>query len=149
MGGMFTTKGRYALRVMADLAAHDGWVSLGDVAERQNLSRKYLEQVVSMLVKVGYLNSQRGKGGGYQLARKPEEYSLGAILRATEGSLAPVDCLNCSSGELCEIRDTCPTLPMWRELGALTSSFLNSKTLADLVPEGADLDEPLEIPETF
>ncbi|MBQ6395062.1 MAG: RrF2 family transcriptional regulator [Atopobiaceae bacterium] len=134
MAGMFTTKGRYALRVMADLAQHEGWVSLGDVAERQNLSRKYLEQVISSLVKVGYVQSQRGKGGGYKLSRAPKDYSIGEILRAVEGPLAPVECLDCSNDEICPIRETCPTLPMWRELGAMTSRFLNSKTLEELVP---------------
>ena len=135
MAGMFTTKGRYALRIMADLAQHDGWVSLGDVAERQNLSRKYLEQVIALLVKVGYVQSQRGKGGGYKLTREAKDYSIGEILRATEGPLAPVECLDCSNDEICPIRETCPTLPMWRELGAMTSKYLNSKTLEDLVPD--------------
>ena len=82
--GMFTTKGRYALRVMADLAVHDGWVSLGEVSKRQGISRKYLEQVASSLLKAGYIEGRRGKGGGYRLTRSPEEYTLGEILRAAE-----------------------------------------------------------------
>ncbi len=90
---MFSTKGRYALRAMADLATHTGWISLGDVSKRQHISRKYLEQVISRLLKAGFVESQRGKGGGYRLARTPENYTLGEILRATEGSLAPVECL--------------------------------------------------------
>ena len=119
--GMFSTKGMYALRAMADLASHEGWVSLGDVSKRQNISRKYLEQVISLMHKAGYVQSQRGKGGGYKLTRKPEEYTLGELLRAAEGSLAPVGCLDCSNGTICP------------QMG----SYLDSKTLADLVgPDG-------------
>ena len=134
MSVMFTTKGRYALRVMADLAQHTGWVSLGDVAKRQQLSRKYLEQVVALLGKVDYVRSQRGKGGGYQLTRDPADYTVADILRAVEGPLAPVECLECTTDELCPLREKCPTLPLWRELGQVTNKFLSSKTLADLVP---------------
>ena len=99
--GMFSTKGIYALRAMADLAGHEGRVSLGDVSKRQNISRKYLEQVISLMHKAGYVQSQRGKGGGYKLTREPKDYTLGEILRAAEGSLAPVNCLNCSNGTIC------------------------------------------------
>ena len=87
MAGMFSTKGMYALRAMADLASHDGWVSLGDVSKRQNISRKYLEQVISLMHKAGFVESQRGKGGGYRLTRKPEEYTLGELLRAADTAL--------------------------------------------------------------
>ncbi|MCI1664856.1 MAG: Rrf2 family transcriptional regulator [Atopobiaceae bacterium] len=136
MAGMFSTRGRYALRVMADLAVHDGWVSLGDISERQSISRKYLEQVTGLLHKAGLVDSQRGKGGGYRLSRAPEDYTLGEILRAAEGgSLAPVACLDCSRGEICPRADTCPTLPVWRELGSLASGYLDSKTLADISTE--------------
>ncbi|MBQ9058578.1 MAG: Rrf2 family transcriptional regulator [Atopobiaceae bacterium] len=135
MAGMFSTKGRYALRVMADIAAHDGWVSLGDVSERQGISRKYLEQIIATMTKAGYVLSQRGKGGGYKLARRAEEYTLGEILRAAEGPLAPVSCLDCTVGEICPRSDECPTKPIWVDLGKLTSGFLDSKTLADLVVE--------------
>jgi len=146
MAGMFSTKGRYALRVMADLAAHEGWVSLGDISKRQGISRKYLEQVVSQLHKAGYVKSLRGKGGGYKLSKAPEEYTLGAILRAAEGgSLAPVACLDCFSSEICPRMDDCSTLPIWRGLGAVTSQYLDSKTLADIVTgPGDDLAEPCE-----
>lgn len=130
---MFSTKGQYALRAMADLASHDGWVSLGDVAKRQNISRKYLEQVISLMNKAGYVQSQRGKGGGYQLTRPPSEYTLGQILRAAEGSLAPVGCLDCTRGHICPIVDTCSVIPVWRELGRVTSEYLDSKTLADII----------------
>lgn len=138
MAGMFSTKGRYALRVMGDLATHEGWVSLGDVAQRQGISRKYLEQVVSLMHKAGYVESLRGKGGGYRLTKRPEEYTLGGILRAAEGSLAPVACLDCTNDELCPQIETCPTVSVWRDLGRVTASFLDSKTLADIVREGGD-----------
>ena len=128
MSGMFSTKGRYALRVMSDLAVHDGWVSLGDISKRQGISRKYLEQVTSLLLKAGYVKSLRGKGGGYQLSRAPEDYTL--------GTLAPVTCLDCSSGELCPRAGECATLPVWRDLGAVTSQFLDSKRLSDILEDG-------------
>ena len=135
--GMFSTKGMYALRAMADLAAHDGWVSLGDVSKRQNISRKYLEQVISLMHKAGFVDSQRGKGGGYRLKRSPKDYTLGEILRAAEGSLAPVNCLDCSNGTICPQVNSCSTVGVWRDLGRVTSSYLDSKTLADLVhPDG-------------
>ena len=140
MSGMFTTKGRYALRVMTDLAMHDGWVSLGDVSKRQDISRKYLEQVVALLVKADYVRSQRGKGGGYQLTRKPDEYTVGEILRAAEGPLSPVSCMDCTSGELCPRMETCPTLPFWRDLNQVTSAYLNNKTLADIIAGGPSAD---------
>lgn len=138
MAGMFSTKGMYALRAMADLASHDGWVSLGEVSRRQNISRKYLEQVISLMHKAGFVRSQRGKGGGYQLTRRPEEYTLGELLRAAEGSLAPVSCLDCSNESLCPQQATCSTVGVWRDLGKVTASYLDSKTLADLVPGGDD-----------
>ena len=132
MAGMFSTKGMYALRAMADLAVHDGWVSLGDVSERQNISRKYLEQVIALMHKAGYVESLRGKGGGYRLTRKPEDYTLGEILRAAEGNLAPASCLSCTNTTLCPQMESCTTINVWRDLGRMTSSFLDSKTLADI-----------------
>ena len=140
--GMFSTKGRYALRAMGDLAQHPGWVSLGDVAERQHISRKYLEQVIALMHRAGYVESLRGKGGGYRLTRKPEEYTLGQILRAAEGSLAPVACLDCTNDEICPVVDTCPTVEIWRDLGKVTSAYLDSKTLADILRE--DPEEPAQ-----
>ena len=131
-GNMFSTKGRYALRAMADLATHDGWVSLGDVSKRQGISRKYLEQVIALMHKAGYVESQRGKGGGYRLTRKPEDYTLGEILRAAEGSLAPVACLDCSTGDICSHLKDCPTVMIYRDLGKVTSEYLDSKTLRDI-----------------
>ena len=139
MAEMISTKGRYALRTMADLGSHEGWVSLGDVAERQGISRKYLEQIISVLSKAKFVESQRGKNGGYKLARPASEYTLGEILRAVEGNLAPVSCLDCTSGELCPKIETCNTVDIWRDLGKVTSAFLDSKTLADLIgPNGSD-----------
>ena len=137
MAGMFSTKGKYALRAMADLATHDGWVSLGDVSKRQNISRKYLEQVISLMHKAGYVESLRGKGGGYRLTRAPEDYTLGEILRAAEGSLAPVACLQCTNDEICPQVFDCPTVKVWAGLGHVTSEYLDSKTLADILPTGA------------
>lgn len=133
MSGMFSTKGRYALRIMGDLATHSGWVSLGDIAKRQGISRKYLEQVIALMHKAGYVESLRGKGGGYKLTREPKDYTLGNILRAAEGSLAPVSCLDCTRDEICPKVNDCPTVGVWRDLGKVTSSFLDSKTLEDIV----------------
>ena len=147
MASGISTKGRYALRVMADLAmsqGEDAWVSLGDISKRQGISRKYLEQVMASLHKAKFVVSQRGKGGGYRLRREPSEYTLGEIIRAAEGSsLAPVSCLDCSSGTLCPRTKVCPTLPVWQELGALISGYLDSKHLSDIVsnmqgPEDSD-----------
>lgn len=137
MSAGISTKGRHALRVMADLAVsgREGeWVSLGDVARRQGISRKYLEQVMAALHRAGFVASQRGKGGGYRLRRDPSDYTLGEIIRAAEGSsLAPVACLDCSNDQLCPRSKTCPTLPVWQELGALISGYLDSKHLSDIV----------------
>lgn len=137
MAGGISTKGRYALRVMADIAVSQGsceWVSLGDISKRQGISRKYLEQVMASLHKAGFVMSQRGKGGGYRLRRAPEDYTLGEIIRAAEGSsLAPVACLDCSSGTLCPRSSSCPTQPVWQELGALISHYLDGRHLSDIV----------------
>ncbi len=133
MSGMFTTKGRHALRVMADLGIHTGWVSLRDISQRQGISRKYLEQIMSLLVRAHYVQGQRGKGGGYRLTRHPSEYTVGEILRACEGNLAPVSCLDCTSGEICPQQDTCQTQSFWLDLSRTTSTYLNSKTLADVI----------------
>lgn len=141
MAQMFSSKGLYALRAMADLAMHEGWVSLGDVAKRQNISRKYLEQVIAHMHKAGYVESLRGKHGGYRLVRPAEEYTLGEILRATEGSLAPVQCLTCGQEQLCPQITTCPSAGIWKDLGKVTSAFLDSKTLKDLIVSGDDLSE--------
>lgn len=134
-----STKGRYALLIMADLAKAqqtkgDGWESLGEVSEHTGLSRKYLEQIISVLHKAHMVDSKRGKIGGYRLARQAKTYSLGEILRVAEGgSLAPVACLDCSQDMRCDHAHSCPTLPIWQELGQLISQFLDSKHLDELL----------------
>ncbi len=129
---MITTKGRNALKVMIDLAQHEGegYISLGDIAERQKESLKYLEASAKQLSAAGLVISARGKSGGYKLARRAEEYTVAEILRSGEGSLAPVSCLE-NGG--CENAGTCMTLPLFKELDEVIMSFLNSKTLKDLI----------------
>lgn len=129
-----STKGRYALRVMLDLAQHynEGNISLKDIAERQELSMKYLEMIAGIMNRAGYLNSQRGKTGGYQLKYPPSEYQIGAILKAAEGSLSPVSCLDCEENT-CEHAADCITLPMWEELDRIIYDYLDSISLADIL----------------
>lgn len=129
-----STKGRYALRVMLDLAVcEEGeFISLKEISDRQEISRKYLEMIVSMLNRAGYVVSLRGKSGGYRLAKKPEEYTVGAILKLTEGSMSPVTCLDCR-GENCNRADSCLTLPLWENLDHLIDEYLESVTLEDLL----------------
>lgn len=129
-----TTRGRYALRVMLDLAQHagSGFVSLKTVAERQDISMKYLEAIVCELKKAGLLESGRGKEGGYRLSRAPEDYSVGEILRVLEDNLAPVACIKAGSVD-CAHAGECMTLPMWRELDELTNAYLDRVTLQDLL----------------
>ena len=128
-----STRGRYGLRVMIDLAEHndEGFVPLNDIAKRQGISEKYLESVVSSLVKAGYLEGLRGKKGGYRLTKSPEEYTVGSILRLTEKSLAPVACLDCDVNT-CERRDTCKTLPLWERLDTLLENFFEGINLKQL-----------------
>ena len=132
---MVSTKGRYALRVMIELAARcdEGVVCLKEIAEHQQISEKYLEAIVAMLNKAGMVESRRGKSGGYRLTRAPEDYTVGAILKLTEGTLAPVACMDCDSG--CTRVHACMTRPMWQELDRLIDDFLESRTLADLLTE--------------
>lgn len=129
-----STKGRYALRVMIDLAQQnsDEFISLKDIATRQDISMKYLELIVSALNRGGMLLSQRGKMGGYKLAKKPSDYTIGAILKLSEGPLAPVNCLE-GDVNLCERSGSCITLPMWQKLDKLMSDYLESVTLEDLI----------------
>lgn len=131
---MVSTKGRYALTVMVDLAknAVDGYVSLADIAERENLSMKYLESIISMLNKGGMLESLRGKNGGYKLARDPSEYTVNEILLLTEGTLAPVNCIMQESVE-CEKAATCSTLPLWAGLDGVIENYLSGITLEDVM----------------
>lgn len=130
---MISTKGRYALRVMIDLAEHNtgSYIPLKDIAERQQISEKYLESIIKILVKADYLDALRGKGGGYRLNRDPSEYTAGSILRLTEGTLSPVACLEEGSSP-CSRAAECKTLPMWKELDNLISGFLDHYSLLDL-----------------
>lgn len=129
-----STKGRYALRMMLDLAAHqgDGYVALKDIAQRQEISKKYLEQIVPMLGKSNILRTTRGYQGGYRLARRPEDYTARDILRLTEGSLAPVACLDCEVNT-CPRSANCPTLPLWQGLDRVIEDYLAGVTLQDLI----------------
>ena len=128
-----STKGRYALRVMLDLAINnDGnFTSLKDIANRQEISNKYLEQIIAMLNKAGYLETARGNNGGYKLAKKPSEYIIGDILRATEGDLTPIYCLT-EEGE-CKRKENCKTYSFWKGLDKTINEYVDSKTLEDLM----------------
>ena len=129
---MISTRGRYALRVLVDLAEHSGGlVPMKDVAARQGISKKYMEQIMALLVKDGYVEGVHGKGGGYMLRREPESYTAGEILRAAEGDLAPVACLGCGA-QPCPRAAMCRTLPMWERYYKLTNDFFDSVTLAEL-----------------
>lgn len=130
---MISTKGRYALRFLVDLAEHldDGFVPLKEVSMRQEISEKYLEIVVKELVKGGLLAAMRGKGGGYRLNRAPEEYSVKAVLELMEGPLVPVACLEPGQGA-CPRSNGCRTLPLWQGLDKVISDYLAQFTLADL-----------------
>ena len=131
---MISTKGRYALRVMADLAAHkDGYISLSDIAKRQEVSLKYLEAIIASLNKAGFVESLRGKSGGYKLSRRPEEYNLREILEATEGEIVPVNCACLTKGEECKRSGLCPSLPVWQKLDKLIYDYLDSVSLSDLI----------------
>lgn len=131
---LISTKGRYALRVMIDLAQNDtgSYISLKDVAERQNISMKYLEIIVSLLNKGEMLESLRGKSGGYRLAYKPSEYTIYSILTLTEGSLVPVNCLERDAKE-CERAKDCITLPLWKKLDYIVADYLKGVTLEDVM----------------
>lgn len=136
---MISTRGRYALRVLIDLAEHnDGrYIPMKDVAERQGLSLKYLERILPVLTKDKLVIGVHGKGGGYRLSRAPEEYRVGEILRLTEGNLAPVTCLECDA-EPCERASECRTLRMWQGFLKLTNEYFDNITIADLMksPDG-------------
>ncbi len=133
---MVSTKGRYALQVCLDLAQQDpeAYISLREVAQRQNISMKYLESIVAMLNRAGLVRSLRGKGGGYRLNRKPEDCSVAEILQLTEGSLAPVYCLE--PGGSCAKVGSCITYPMWHQLDQLIDGYLRQVTLTDLLEGG-------------
>ena len=131
---MISTKGRYALRVMIDLSQHtdEGYIPLKDIAERQGISKKYLEIIVHDLVKHGFVNGVSGKGGGYMLCRKPEEYNVGEIIETMEGTLSPVACLADPNYD-CDRANKCETLPMWTEFNNLVHDYFYNKNLTDLI----------------
>ena len=131
---LISTKGRYALRVMIDLAEHQDSerTPLKEIAERQEISQKYIEAIMTLLSKSGLVDAVHGKGGGYMLNRKPEDYKIGEILRLTEGSLSPVACLEAGAAE-CPRKDNCRTLPLWTKLDKLVEGYLDSVSLADLM----------------
>ena len=133
-GMKISTKGRYALRMMIDLAENsgDGFCALKDIAERQEVSKKYLEQIVTVLNHGGFLITGRGYQGGYKLAKSPSEYTVGDILRLTEGSLAPVSCLE-QSENICPRKDVCVTLPIWKGLYEVINNYLDNITLQDIL----------------
>ena len=144
MSTLVSTKGRYALRAMADLAEHqgDGYVPLAEIAARQGISEKYLEGIVSALSRAGFICGVRGKGGGYRLAREPRDYSVGEVVGLVEDSFAAVSCLDASDDKTCAFRSLCPTLPLWEELDALIKDFLGRKTLQDVLDQRTALFAP-------
>ena len=138
---MISTRGRYALRVMIDLAEHSGgdFVPMKEVAARQEISLKYIERIMPLLTKEKLVEGQHGKGGGYRLCRPPEDYSVGEILRITEGGLAPVACLECGA-KPCSRAAECRTLPMWQKYYAMTNEFFDGISVADLMKNEAAFD---------
>ncbi|MBQ7794623.1 MAG: RrF2 family transcriptional regulator [Clostridia bacterium] len=131
---MISTRGRYALRVLLDLAEHkgEGYIPMKSVAERQELSLKYIERIMPVLSKNKLVEGVHGKGGGYRLSREPSEYIVGEILRLTEGNLAPVSCLECGA-KPCERKGQCLTLPMWTEFHQMVNDYFDKITLDDLM----------------
>lgn len=129
-----STKGRYALRMMIDIAEHNNgeWISIKDISKRQSISIKYLEQIVTNLTKSGMLLSSRGAQGGYMLARAADKYTAGEIIRVIEGNLSPVACLE-NETNLCERRSVCPTINFWEGLYDVINQYMDSVTLQDLV----------------
>lgn len=130
-----STKGRYAVRLMLDLALNNTGepISLKDVAKRQGISDKYLEQIISVLNRAGFVKSVRGAQGGYYLRKRPEDYTMGMILRLTEGSLAPVSCIDEEDEVKCDKQDSCVTVILWRKINDAISDVVDNTTLQDLV----------------
>ena len=139
---LISTRGRYSLRVMIDLAEHQSeeYIPLKTIAERQGISEKYLESIIKLLVKARVLSGLRGKGGGYRLTRPPEQYTVGDILRLTEESLAPVACLE-PGADTCPRVAQCRTLPVWQGLNKIINEYLDGVTIADLMRRGTDGDD--------
>ena len=138
---LISTKGRYALRILIDMAEHqsENYIPLKEVAARQEISEKYLETIVKLLVKDGILVGLRGKGGGYRLKKAPGQFTVGHILRLTEDSLAPVSCLEQGAAP-CERASSCRTLPMWKGLYELINEYLDKYTIEDLMQSGDNFD---------
>ena len=136
---MISTKGRYALRIMVDLAQHDGMepVSVREIAQRQDISGKYMEQIISVLSRAGLLRSVRGAQGGYHLAMTPDEMTVGMILRATEGDLAPAECV-LDGAQHCDRRGACPSRTVFAKVYSAINSVIDSVTLRELMPEEAE-----------
>ncbi len=134
-----STKGRYALRIIIDLAENDdgNYIAMKQVAQRQRLSLKYLEHILSILKQNNIVEGLHGKGGGYKLTRRPQDYTVGEILRLVEGELAPVACLECGA-KPCENMEHCRTLEMWKGLHKLIDEYFNGITIKDLMQEDAD-----------
>lgn len=131
---LISTKGRYALRILIDLAeveCRHVYTRLDTLAEAQGISEKYLESIVNVLMKAKLIEGLRGRGGGYRLTQAPEKYTVGQILRVTEGSLAPVSCIDCQNGP-CPRTDICKTLPLWKQLDSVIENYLDNVTLLDL-----------------
>jgi Rrf2 family protein len=143
---MISTKGRYALRIMVDLAQHtdDGFISLKLISERQEISLKYLEAIIGILNRADFVNSMRGKSGGYKLQRESKDYTIGSILRLTEGGLVPVNCSNCTPEHGCARGDECLSYPLWDNLDRLVNGYLDSVTLEDIV-DGKLVNKDIEI----
>lgn len=140
---MISTKGRYALRILVDLAEHEtgAYIPLKEIAARQGISEKYLESILKILVKNQLLQGLRGKGGGYRFLKRPEEITAGDVLRLTEGTLAPVSCLE-DGARQCPRRAQCRTLPIWRELDEVIARYLDGVTVADMTrPSETGKDE--------
>lgn len=135
-----STRGRYAIRVMLDLAEHNNgeYIPLMDIAKRQEISEKYLESIVAVLSKNKFVIALRGKGGGYRLAKTPEEYTIGSILKVAEGSLAPIACLEDEPNQ-CQKAGECKTLKMWQDLYKLINDYFENITLQDLLEQNADV----------
>lgn len=138
---MISTRGRYALRVLIDLAEHGGeqYLPMKEVASRQEISLKYLERILPLLTKTGYVEGQHGKGGGYRLKKTPQDIRVGDVLRLTEGDLAPVACL-IPGADPCNFAHECRTLEMWKEYFRLTNTFFDGITIADLMKTSYDSD---------
>ena len=136
-----STKGRYALRVMIDLAEQNSekFIPLAEIAERQGLSKKYLESILKTLVKNNFLEISKGRHGGYKLTRSPLNYNIEEILEITEGTLAPVSCLQ-KGCEPCKRKDICKTLPMWKDYDRMSRAFFSSLTLQDLIGEWKNVE---------